>query len=292
MNNKRGILFAILTALMLAVMVPSIMPGKNNASSVEAKKARISNGRITLRKGSTFKLSIRHRKKKVHWHTSNAKIATVSRGKVTAKGLGRCTVWAQHGKRRLTCAVTVRDFNFSTSSTSLTLNKNESQTIVVYSERGSAITITYPQSTIASASALSGPGKKIAVKITAGNSAGKMSFTIKEKKTGKKRVINVTVIGKNYFCFFNDNKNNEEEDIYLDLTEEESRDVLIRCDDINGFNCKGEGSIIYLFGRWTGTTLPLTIKGDYEGKGTITLTEKSSGKEIRIHVTVSPTDTN
>ena len=94
MNNKRGILFALLTALMLAVMVPSIMPGKNNAASVEAKKARISKSRITLRKGGTFKLFVRHKKKKIRWHTSNAKIATVSRGKVTAKGIGNGQVRA------------------------------------------------------------------------------------------------------------------------------------------------------------------------------------------------------
>ena len=131
MNNKRGILFALLTALMLAVMVPSIMPGKNNAASVEAKKARISKSRITLRKGGTFKLFVRHKKKKIRWHTSNAKIATVSRGKVTAKGIGKCTVWARHGKRRLTCAVTVREDYFTVSKSYLKLNKNATETIIV-----------------------------------------------------------------------------------------------------------------------------------------------------------------
>lgn len=304
MNNKRGILFALLTALMLAVMVPSIMPGKNNAASVEAKKARISKSRITLRKGGTFKLFVRHKKKKIRWHTSNAKIATVSRGKVTAKGIGKCTVWARHGKRRLTCAVTVRDFNFSVSSKSLKLNKNESQTIVVYSERGSAITCDYERKTnepvyptIATVFDATGPGKKIALKITAGNSSGQTTFIITEKKTNKKIRVKVTVIGKNYFCFLDGNNNSDKDDLYLDIKQGESKFVRIRCDDIKGFDPKAEGDILCTFGKWsgvfgekTGTILPVTIVGKDEGEGLITFTEKNSGKEIRIHVTVSPAD--
>lgn len=280
MNNKRGILFALLTALMLAVMVPSIMPGKNNAASVEAKKARISKSRITLRKGGTFKLFVRHKKKKIRWHTSNAKIATVSRGKVTAKGIGKCTVWARHGKRRLTCAVTVREDYFTVSNSSLKLNKNESQTIVINSEKKSAITVSTSNKYIATASPLTGPGSKIPVRITGEGTAGSAVITIKEKKSGRKRVVNVTVAGNNEFRLENAS------DANLELTEGETRIVMVRCDQRIAPKCSSKGDISCNWGSsWNERLIPLKITGEYAGEnggsGSVTLTlEDSDGNTI------------
>ena len=287
MKNARGLLFAILAAIMLSMFAPSMIPGKDNVVTVEAKKARLSRKNITLRTGTTFKLKVNHRKKKVHWHTSNPRIATVSRGLVRARGVGRCAVWARHGKRRLYCRVNVRDFIFSVSDTSVSLDKNESQTIIVNSERASAITVTTSNKYIATAVPLTGPAKNALVRITGEGTAGSAVVTIKEKRTGKRSIINVNVNGSNSFEF-----ENGEGKTGLELKEGEGDYCLwIRCDLRTAPICKKSGDISYDWGSsWNGRLLPLIIHDDEPGSGTITLTEPTTNNQIAINVTVLPDD--
>ena len=285
MKNARGLLFAILAAIMLSMFAPSMIPGKDTVITVEAKKARLSRQNITLRRGTSFKLKVNHKKKKVHWHSSNPRIATISRGLVRARNVGRCVVWARHGKRRLYCRVNVRDFIFSVSDSSLTLDKNESQTIVVNSERSSAITVTTSNKYVATATPLTGPANKTFVRISGEETAGNAVITIKEKSTGKTRVVNVNVNGSNSFRF-----ENGEDEKGLELTEGKGDYRLwIRCDLRTAPTCSVAGDISCNWGSsWNGRLLPLVIDDDSVGSGVITLTEPTSGNQIAINVTVLP----
>lgn len=287
MKNARGLLFAILAAIMLSMFAPSMIPGKDNVVTVEAKKANLSRKNITMRIGTTFKLKVNHKKKKVRWHTTNSRVATVSKGLVRARGIGKCSVWASHGKRKLYCKINVRDFYFSASNTALTLDKNESQTILVNSERASAITVKTNNKYIATATPLTGPARRALVKITGEGTAGKTVITVKEKRTGKKRYIRINVRGSNAFRF-----ENNEDKTGIELTEGKGDYRLwVRCDLKTSPKCSVSGDISCNWGSsWNGRLLPLIIDDDCEGSGTITLTEPASKRQIRVNVTVLPAD--
>lgn len=62
--------------------------------------------------GSTTTLKLLNNTKKVTWSTSNKAVATVSsKGVVTGKGLGRCTITAKIGSKSYKCKVTCIDRN-------------------------------------------------------------------------------------------------------------------------------------------------------------------------------------
>ncbi|MBQ8981722.1 MAG: Ig-like domain-containing protein [Eubacterium sp.] len=63
---------------------------------------------VELPYGNSKTLKLKNTKKKVKWTTSNKKIATVNaKGKVTAKGIGKCKITAKCGKKKYTCNVKV-----------------------------------------------------------------------------------------------------------------------------------------------------------------------------------------
>ena len=63
----------------------------------------------TLNVGKKYTLKISGTKKKIKWSSSNTKIATVSsKGKVTAKKKGKCTITAKIGKKKYKCIITVK----------------------------------------------------------------------------------------------------------------------------------------------------------------------------------------
>lgn len=58
--------------------------------------------------GETLQNTLLYNNKKVKWSTSNKKVATVnSKGKITAKGIGKATITAKVGSKKYTCKVTV-----------------------------------------------------------------------------------------------------------------------------------------------------------------------------------------
>lgn len=78
---------------------------------VYAKTAKpcMSRKSVTLKKGQVIQLTVKHTHKKATWSSSNKAVATVKKGKVTAKKTGTATIKAKVGKRTYTCKVTVVD---------------------------------------------------------------------------------------------------------------------------------------------------------------------------------------
>ena len=66
------------------------------------KRVTPKNGKVTLKVKKSRKLKVKEvrgklkvdRHRVVSWESSNSKIATVKKGKVTAKKKGTCTIWA------------------------------------------------------------------------------------------------------------------------------------------------------------------------------------------------------
>lgn len=100
--KRKKISYAV-CAIMLAaqLMLPT------NASAAVPK---ISKNTMNLHIGQTYKLKVTGTKVTVKWSSCNKKIATVnSSGAVTAKAIGKTTITAKVGTKKLTCKVSVND---------------------------------------------------------------------------------------------------------------------------------------------------------------------------------------
>ena len=100
----------------MAVMVITMMIALINPATVEAaaKKVKLNKTKATLtitdrKKNPTVTLKVKNTSKKATWSTSNKKVATVKKGKVTAKGAGKATITCKVDGKKLTCKVTVKD---------------------------------------------------------------------------------------------------------------------------------------------------------------------------------------
>ena len=289
MKNVRKVLFMLSAVIVLSGFGPCFLAGNNNISSVEAKKAKLSRKTLVLKVGKTFRLRVKHKKRTVTWLSTNPKIATVVNGRVTAKKPGKCFIIAKHKKRRLKCSVTVRSAVFKVSDTNIKLKKKKGKTVLVTSERQSAITITTSNKYIATGSPLYGPGEVIPIRISAGKTAGKAVITVTEKKSGKKRVIHVTVKGKNAFRL------NKKSDARIKLKTGETKCIMIRCDSMlsPGFRLSNPNpkkpAVYCRWGKkWHGKLIPFRITGKNAGTGwaVITFREPSSKKKITVKVRV------
>lgn len=83
-----------------------------NLSFVSAKSKKtlkLSKTSITLQVKQSKKLSVKNTKKKIKWISSNKQIVTVNKsGKITGKKIGKATITAKVGKKKLNCRVTVK----------------------------------------------------------------------------------------------------------------------------------------------------------------------------------------
>ena len=96
-NFKRIAVVLFMMVLMLHMATP-----------VEAASVKLNKKKITLCTGETYQLKVTGTNKKVKWSTSNKKVATVKKGKVTAKRKGTAKITAKVGKNKYTCKVTVK----------------------------------------------------------------------------------------------------------------------------------------------------------------------------------------
>ena len=133
--------------------------------------------------------------KKVTWTSSNTKVATVSNGKITAKGEGTATITAKtSGGQTKTCTVTVKKKTVAT--TGISLSKKEI-TIYIGESATLATTISPSNATNKTVKWSSSNGNIASVnngKITA-NSVGTVTITAKASG-GQTATCKVTVIKK------------------------------------------------------------------------------------------------
>ena len=91
-------------------LTATLKNGKKYTCKVTVKKAtpKLNTNSFEIPYGSSKTLKLKNTKKKVIWSTSNSKIATVNaKGKVTAKGIGKCKITATCGGKTYTCKVKV-----------------------------------------------------------------------------------------------------------------------------------------------------------------------------------------
>ena len=90
--NRKSLLFCLFALLFLLTV------GKQDA---EAASRRLSRKSVTIVQGKSTRITMKGvSAKRVKWYSSNKKIATVSKGKITAVKGGKTTVTAKVGSRR------------------------------------------------------------------------------------------------------------------------------------------------------------------------------------------------
>lgn len=92
----------IMWLLLALALVITILPMQTQAASPKLNKTS-----LTLKIGKSATLKVLNSSKKFTWTTSNKSVATVSKGKVTAKNFGSATITAKNGKTILKCKVKV-----------------------------------------------------------------------------------------------------------------------------------------------------------------------------------------
>lgn len=172
-------LFLILVLLTLSLTIPS------EASA--ASKIKLSATKATIYIGQSTTLKVTGTSQKITWSSSNKTIATVSsKGKVTAKKAGTCTITAKMKSKKLTCKVTVKKPVLS--KTKLTLGV------------GSSRTLTITGATIKSC-------KSSDTKIATVNSKGKVTA----KKIGTCTITITDTLKRTYKCKLTVTKSNKKE---------------------------------------------------------------------------------
>lgn len=110
MKVTKRLLAVIVIAAVMVTALPNMVKAKTKPT-LNKKKVTLTitntkkNPKATLKvKGVSNKIA-----KKAEWTTSNKKVATVKKGKVTAKKTGKATITCKVQGRRLTCKITVKD---------------------------------------------------------------------------------------------------------------------------------------------------------------------------------------
>ena len=97
-NKIKTIFFMLLTICMMTVLLHD---------SVFAANVKLNRTQVQIVRGDTCRLYVKGSTAKVRWYSSNAKIATVSNGKVTAKKKGTSIIYAKVNGKKYACKVTV-----------------------------------------------------------------------------------------------------------------------------------------------------------------------------------------
>ena len=132
MKKLVKVVVAIIIALNIVVVTPMVMAQQGYA--VQAASVKINYTKRKMYVGGVYKLKITGTNKTVKWSSSNKSIATVSsKGKVTAKKKGNCTITAKVGNDKYTCKVTVKNLPKESNKTKgviyLTFDDGPSSTI-------------------------------------------------------------------------------------------------------------------------------------------------------------------
>ncbi len=259
-----------------------------NSKTVNPTSIKLSKTSVSLTKGKTTTLKAtvnpsNATNKKVTWSTSNSKVATVSGGKITAKGVGTATITAKTANgKKATCKVTVKNNTVKSNTVNptsiwlsdifLTLTEGQSATVTTTIFPSNAtnkkVTWTTSNSKVATVSngRITAKGVGTAT-ITAKTSNGKTAdcLVIVNSRYGI-RVGSVTISVSG----------NATSNVSLTLSEGEYMDIVV----------KGNNNL-----KWTTTNSKVAIVTDgkvvAKGSGKATLKAKTSdGSVIVCNVTV------
>ncbi len=104
----------LILVLSLSLTSPAVIPamGTTTVSAATVRKPSLSNSKLTIYTGKSVLLKVNGTSGKVKWISQNKRIVTVdSKGKVTARGVGKTIIFAKTGNYTLRCQITVKKEN-------------------------------------------------------------------------------------------------------------------------------------------------------------------------------------
>lgn len=168
----------IVLALVLALSSVSVFSAVYSTQTVEAATVKLNKTRRTMKVGQVYKLTVKGPHGTVKWKSSKSSVAAVDNsGVVRAKKKGTANIYAQVGKKKLRCRITVKNPAPSINKKSLT----------IYRGGAFRLTVKYPTSKVKWTSS----NKKVATV----NSKG----TVVAKKNGK-ATITAAMRGRKLRC--------------------------------------------------------------------------------------------
>lgn len=168
----------IVLALVLALSSVSVFSAVYSTQTVEAATVKLSKTSRTMKVGQAYKLTVKGPHGAVKWKSSKSSVAAVDNsGVVRAKKKGTANIYAQVGKKKLRCRITVKNPAPSINKKSLT----------IYRGGAFRLTVKYPTSKVKWTSS----NKKVATV----NSNG----TVVAKKNGK-ATITAAMRGRKLRC--------------------------------------------------------------------------------------------
>ena len=111
-TNIKKVGITAMVAMMCAFAMPATgnLPAPGTAVAEAASKPKLTKKKLSLTKGSTYKLRVKGSKSKVKWTSSKKSVANVSSsGVVKAKKKGSATITAKVKGKKLICKVTVKN---------------------------------------------------------------------------------------------------------------------------------------------------------------------------------------
>ena len=90
----------LILVLSLSLTSPAVIPamGTTTVSAATVRKPSLSNSKLTIYTGKSVLLKVNGTSGKVKWISQNKRIVTVdSKGKVTARGVGKTIIFAKTG---------------------------------------------------------------------------------------------------------------------------------------------------------------------------------------------------
>ena len=97
--------------MLVVVLVLSFVTGMAfyNSKPIASAKVRLSKKNVAITQGDFCTIKLKGAKnKKVVWTSNDKKIATVKKGKIKAKKIGRCSVIAKYNGKKYKCSVQVK----------------------------------------------------------------------------------------------------------------------------------------------------------------------------------------
>ncbi|MBR1629307.1 MAG: Ig-like domain-containing protein, partial [Lachnospiraceae bacterium] len=129
MKKKRGLSILLILALMFGCLMMPSLEGE------AATKIALSSTKVALYAGESQTITLKQNgkaiKSGVTWKTSKKTVATVSKGKIMAKGKGTANITARYKNKNYVCKVTVTALNLTLSSKTLSMIAGDTKTLTL-----------------------------------------------------------------------------------------------------------------------------------------------------------------
>lgn len=160
----------LLRTLIVLTLVLTVAVGFVPLEEASAATIKLNKTKVTVYAGKTTTLKIKGTSKKVTWKSSNKAVATVYKGKVTAKKAGTATITAKVSGKSYKCKVTVKKPYLNKKTSSLYVGKTTTlkltgATVKSYTSKNTAVATVSKTGKVTAKKAGSA---KIAVKDTKG----------------------------------------------------------------------------------------------------------------------------